>query len=67
MEQSSMSTAISRDHCFAVLLHILLISNRSCPAISASLGLASKQPIISEIPTGTSPAQLLFSSTLGTT
>ena len=34
---------------------------------SASFGPANKQPTVSEMPTGTSPAQLLFSSTLDPT
>ena len=56
---------LAGSHCFAELLHILLLSNRSWQQLdSASLSPANKQLTMSVMPTGTSSAQLLIRSTL---
>ena len=47
-------------HCCALLLCILLLGNGACSAIGQCLiGPTHKQPTITELPAGTSPAQLL--------
>ena len=55
-------------HCCALLLGLLLLGNRTCSAIGqCRTGPTHKQPTISELPTGTCPAQLLVSTAMGPT